>query len=69
MNSFEEILQISNSLKKCCEDIRTVIIGKGSTDLEDFVSAVDTYTKYLDNSVELNQDADKALQELINSKK
>lgn len=67
--TYEQILSVSNELKKYCDNINQVIEGKKVGELEDFVAAVDSYTKFLDNNVELNQAADLALADLVNQKK
>ncbi len=67
--TYEQILSVSNELKKYCANINQVIEGKEVGELEDFVAAVDSYTKFLDNNVELNQAADLALAGLVNQKK
>lgn len=67
--TYEQILSVSNELKKYCANINQVIEGKEVGELEDFVAAVDSYTKYLDNNVELNQAADLALADLVKQKK
>ena len=67
--TYEQILSVSNELKKYCDNINQVIEGKEVGELEDFVAAVDSYTKFLDNNVELNQAADLAFAYLVNQKK
>ena len=67
--TYEQILSVSNELKKYCDNINQVIEGKEVGEREDFVAAVDSYTKFLDNNVELNQAADLALADLVNQKK
>ncbi len=67
--TYEQILSVSNELKRYCANINQVIEGKEVGELEDFVAAVDSYTKFLDNNVELNQAADLALADLVNQKK
>ena len=67
--TYEQILSVSNEIKKYCDNINQVIEGKEVGELEDFVAAVDSYTKFLDNNVELNQAADLALADLVNQKK
>ena len=67
--TYEQILSVSNELKKYCDNINQVIEGKEVGELEDFVAAVYSYTKFLDNNVELNQAADLALADLVNQKK
>lgn len=67
--TYEQILSVSNELKKYCSNVNQVIKDKEVGELEDFVAAVDSYTKFLDNNVELNRSADMALADLINQKK
>lgn len=67
--TYEQILSVSNELKRYCANINQVIEGKEVGELEDFVAAVDSYTKFLDNNVELNQAADLALAYLLSQKK
>ena len=67
--TYEQILSVSNELKKYCDNINQVIEGKEVGEREDCVAAVDSYTKFLDNNVELNQAADLALADLVNQKK
>ncbi len=67
--TYNEILQASDKMKKSCEAIRSLIINKDSPDLEEFVDSVETYTKYLDSTIELMVAADEALKDLIELKK
>lgn len=62
---YEEILTLSTELKNCCEEIRNLIQGKDISQLEDFISSVDVYYKYLENVVELNISADEVLKDII----
>ena len=47
--------------------IDKLVEGKGATQLEDFSATVEGYSKFLENTIEINRDADKALQELKDS--
>ena len=67
--TYEEILIASQDMKNSCRVITKLIRNKNLPDLEDFVDSVDNYTKYLDSTIELMIAADKALKELIESKK
>ncbi len=67
--SYEEILAASQDMKNCCRIITSLIEGKNTPDLEEFVSSVENYTKYLDSTIELMTAADKALKDLIELKK
>ena len=67
--TYEEILRASQDMKNSCRVITKLIRNKNLPDLEDFVDSVDNYTKYLDSTIELMIAADKALKELIESKK
>ena len=62
--SYNEVLAISQELKKQVEVIDRIIEGKNLPELEDFVATVEGYTKFLENTIEINKDADEALQEL-----
>jgi len=65
----EDILIIAAGLKNSIETLRTSLVGKDTSKLEEFISAVDNYSKYLEGMVQLTNDADMALQELISQKK
>lgn len=67
--SYDEVQNVSSELKRLAKIIDTLIEGKGSTQLEDFVATVEGYSKFLENTIEINKDADKAIQELKNSLK
>ena len=62
---YDEILKISGEIKSHNEVIKTLMKNKGSSQLEDFTSSVESYHKYLENLVELNSAADQVLQFLI----
>jgi hypothetical protein len=65
--SYEEVQAISNELKNLAQTIDKLVEGKGATQLEDFSATVEGYSKFLENTIEINKDADKALQELKDS--
>ncbi len=62
--TYEEVLKISSELKNSAEIIHKLMINKTSDELQDFISTVEGYSKYLETIVELNKDADKAIEEL-----
>ncbi len=65
--SYEEVQAISNELKNLAQTIDKLVEGKGATQLEDFSATVEGYSKFLENTIEINKAADKALQELKDS--
>jgi len=65
--SYEEVQTVSTELKNLAKIIEKLIEGKGATQLEDFVATVEGYSKFLENTIEINKDADKAILELKNS--
>lgn len=67
--TYEQVLEISKELKRNADIINHLIKNKTNTELQDFTSTVEGYSKYLETIVELNQDADKALEELNHQKK
>ncbi len=63
---YEEIIKISKDLKQLVAKLEQIISDDGPQDIKDFISTVEGYSKYLETTVQINQDADIALQELVN---
>ena len=63
---YNEVLAISAELKAQAEIISKMAQEKDLEELTDFVATVEGYSKFLETSVHMNQDADKALEELKN---
>ena len=63
------INKIASELRESAGIIRNLIQGKDAPQLAEFVDAVENYAKYIDSIIELEEAANKALQDLINSKK
>lgn len=66
---YEEVKAISNVLKKEASTIKDLIKDRNIQELADFAATVEGYSKYLDTTIEMNKDADKALQELVSKNK
>lgn len=62
--SYDEILTISNELKKEAQKVLELATSRNITEIIDFANSVDGYSKYLENTVGINKDADNALKEL-----
>ena len=62
---YEDIISISKDLRTQAQVIEKLIEKKSIQELSDFVATVEGYSKFLENIVEINTDADKALKELI----
>lgn len=62
--TYDQVLTIAKELRNQIEIVNRLIKDKNIPDLEDFTATVEGYSKYLENTVEINQDADNALQEL-----
>ena len=62
--SYDEITNISNGLKQEVEVLNNLMKDKDAADLKDFIATVEGYSKFLETSVEINKDADKAIQAL-----
>lgn len=63
--SYEAILTISKELKEQAEIIDKLVQNRNIQELKDFAATVEGYSKFLENTIEINKDADKALSELI----
>ena len=67
--TYDEILKISNEISSSAEKLSKVLDNNNITDLNDFISTVEGYSKYLNTTVELYKDADIALKDLPAQKK
>ncbi len=68
-NESISIDQIALELNKNAETIRTLVQDKDAPQLLEFVDVVVDYAKFIENTIELEKAADKALQGLIDLKK
>ncbi|MBR5370265.1 MAG: hypothetical protein IK137_03060 [Bacilli bacterium] len=62
--SYDDILQISQELKKESDVVKELASKRDIKDLIDFASTVEGYSKFLENIVSINKDADEALKGL-----
>ncbi len=62
--TYDQVLNISQELKKQVEIINKLLEDKNIPELTDFTATVEGYSKYLENTIEINRDADNALKEL-----
>ena len=67
--TYDQMLQISKDIKEQAEKVQTLAEQRKLLDLVDFASTVEGYSKFLENTVELNKDADAALKELKDKKR
>lgn len=63
--TYDQILAIAKELKDQAQIIGGLLENRSIQDLKDFASTVEGYSKFLENTVELNKDADKALSSLM----
>lgn len=63
--SYEQVLEIAKELRKQAEIIDGLLENRNIQELKDFTATVEGYSKFLENTIELNKDADKALEGLI----
>ncbi len=66
--TYDQVLAFSKELKNQAEIINNLLKNKEKQELTDFVATVEGYSKFLETSVEINKDADKALEELMSRK-
>lgn len=63
--TYDQILAIAKELKDQAQIINGLLENRSIQDLKDFASTVEGYSMFLENTVELNKDADKALSSLM----
>lgn len=66
--TYDQLEAIIKDLKAQEKIIRDLLIGRSAPDIVDFVEKVDVYNKFLENTIELNRDADKAIADLMGKK-
>ncbi len=62
--TYDQILTISKELAKQSEIVDNLVKDRGIQELKDFAATVEGYSKFLETTVQMNKDADKALEEL-----
>ena len=67
--TYDQVLNIAKDLRQQVEVIERLIANRELPELNDFTATVEGYSKFLENSVEINKDADDALMELKKMKK
>ena len=67
--TYDQVLNIAKDLREQVEVIERLIANRELPELNDFTATVEGYSKFLENSVEINKDADIALAELKKMKK
>ena len=66
--TYNQIEDIALELENATKVVDAIIKNQNIEELEDFISTVEGYSKYLKTTVELNKNADKALEELKRKK-
>lgn len=64
--TYDQILQISKAIREQVDIVSNLVKDLGVQELNDFVSTVEGYTKYLETTVQLNKDADEAIKDIAN---
>ena len=67
--TYDQVLTISKELAKQSEIIDNLVNDREIQELKDFAATVEGYSKFLETTVQMNKDADKALEELKKSNK
>ena len=61
---YEDVLAISQALKKEADTINELASKRNFKEIVDFASTVEGYSKFLENTVNINKDADLAIASL-----
>ena len=67
--TYDQVLTISKELAKQSEIVDNLVKDREIQELKDFAATVEGYSKFLETTVQMNKDADKALEELKKSNK
>lgn len=67
--TYDQMLAISKELSVQADIIDKLVQNRNIQDLKDFAATVEGYSKFLETTVLMNKDADKALEDLKRMKK
>lgn len=69
--NYDEIQELSKSLSNSSKNIRSIIekYGDSLISVTEFCDSIDSYSKFIDNNISLNKDADQALEYMIEKNK
>ena len=66
--TYDQVLNVAKALRTEADAVEEVAKARDIQDIVDFAASVESYAKFLENTVELNKDADKALEDLTGKK-
>lgn len=66
--TYDQVEEVAKELENATKTIEAIIKNQNIQELEDFLSTVEGYSKYLRTTIELNKDADKELEDLKSRK-
>lgn len=66
--TYDQVLAIAKDMRNEALTIEDLARARAIQDLVDFADTVEAYAKFLENIVELNKDADKAIADLTGKK-
>ena len=67
--TYEEVISNSKELRKQAGIVSRLAINRNIQELIDFAATVEGYSKFLENTIEINKDADNALKDLKEKKR
>jgi hypothetical protein len=66
--TYDQVESIAKELEESIATITAITKNLNVEEMQDFLSTVEGYSKYLKTTVEMSKDADKALEELKSKK-
>ena len=63
--TYDQVNEFVKGFREQLDVIRKLSEGRNVGELVDFMDSVETYCKFLENTVELNKDADKAIKDMV----
>jgi len=63
--SYEQLQEIIKNFREQLDIIQKLMKGRSVSELADFIESVETYCKFLENTMELNRYADEAISEIV----
>ena len=63
--TYDQVIEFAHKIREQNEIIKRLLKGRNVEDVVDFTDVVESYCKFLEGTVELNQAAENAIKEII----
>lgn len=63
--TYEQVEAVAKDLRAQADLLHKLLNGRSVPDIQEFAEKVDAYSKFLENTIELNKAADEAIKDIV----